>query len=95
MDVNNACAHCVCLYEQVSSIKRALRSVDSTGDTVTFTAELSLSFFTALQEGCATFGTLFEEHYNKPEILHLLLTWVQKQIALYVEILIPHVSAKL
>ena len=74
-------------------MKRSLRSVDSTGDTVTFAAELSASFFTALQEACQTFRTLFEEHYQKPEILHLLLTWVQKQVALYVEILVPHVSS--
>jgi hypothetical protein len=73
-------------------MKRSLRSVDSTGDTVTFASELSTSFFTALQEACQSFSALFEEHYTKPEILNLLLNWVQKQVASYVEILIPHVS---
>jgi hypothetical protein len=72
-------------------MKRSRRSVDSTGDTVTFASQLSTSFFSALSEACLTFGTLFEEHYAKPEILNLLLGWVQKQVALYVEILIPQV----
>jgi hypothetical protein len=74
-------------------MKRSLRSVDSTGDTVTFASELSTSFFTALQEACQSFSALFEEHYTKPKILNLLLNWVQKQVASYVEILIPHVSS--
>jgi hypothetical protein len=77
---------------QAGAMKRSLRSVDSTGDTVTFASQLSTSFFSALSEACLTFGTLFEEHYAKPEILNLLLGWVQKQVALYVEILIPQVS---
>lgn len=72
-------------------MKRSLRSVDSTGDTVTFASQLSSSFFSALQEACLTFGSLFEEHYAKPEILNLLLNWVQKQVSAYVEILIPQV----
>lgn len=77
---------------QSSAMKRSLRSVDSTGDTVTFASQLSTSFFSALQEACLTFGSLFEEHYAKPEILNLLLNWVQKQVSAYVEILIPQVS---
>ena len=73
-------------------MKRSLRSVESTGDTVTFAAELSASFFGALQDGCVSFKMLFDDHYDKPEILNLLLEWVQGQIASYVEILLPHVS---
>lgn len=82
-------------FEQMSNMKRALRSVESTGDTVAFAAELSTSFFTALQEACASFKTLFEEHYDKPEILNLLLMWVQQQVNAYVEILVPAVRATL
>ena len=41
-------------------MRRSLRSVESTGDTVTFAAELSVSFFAALQDGCHSFKTLFE-----------------------------------
>ena len=73
-------------------MKRALRSVESTGDTVAFAAELSTSFFSALQEACQSFKTLFEEHYDKAEILNLLLLWVQQQVNAYVEILVPAVS---
>lgn len=133
---------------QVASMKRSLRSVESTGDTASFASELSVSFFNSLQEGCYSFKTLFEvkiqgtlfcswkrtiqrtidlpaalnyehfnclfyppcnhfyfflffqffssqEHYDKPEILNLLLDWVQGQIASYVEILVPHVSCSL
>lgn len=41
-------------------MRRSLRSIESTGDTVTFAAELSVSFFAALQDGCHSFKTLFE-----------------------------------
>ena len=45
-------------------------------------------------EGEATLTlVLFDDHYDKPEILNLLLEWVQGQIASYVEILLPHVSS--
>lgn len=73
-------------------MKRALHSVESTGDTVAFAAELSTSFFTTLQEACQSFRTLFEEHFEKVEILNLLLVWVQQQVNVYVEILVPAVS---
>jgi hypothetical protein len=50
----------LCILAQVASMRRSLRSVESTGDTVTFAAELSVSFFAALQDGCHSFKTLFE-----------------------------------
>ena len=65
--------------------------MDSTGETVTFASELSSSFFSALQEACHSFMDLFADHSDRPEILNLLLSWVQKQVSAYVEILVPHV----
>ena len=77
---------------QLNTIKKSLHIVEYSGDTVIYTTELSNSFFLALFNSCSIFKALYNDYYERPEILNLLLVWLQKQISNYVEILVPQVG---
>eukprot|EP01038_Epipyxis_sp_PR26KG_P012943 gene12943-17352_t len=72
---------------QVNGIKKVLRDVEVSGDTLTFTTELSHSFFLAISDASTSFLHLFGEHCEKPTIMSLLLVWIQGQVSAFAEVL--------
>ena len=72
---------------KVIGIKKALRNVEFSGDTLQYTAELSRNFFKVLMESSSSFLQLFGDSCEKPAIMSLLLQWIHTQMGSYVEIL--------
>lgn len=72
-------------------MKKVLRGIDSVGDHFLFAKDLSNSFFVALIEASLSFIQLFEEKYETPSIMTLLLHWIQSQISSYVEVFLKQV----
>lgn len=67
-------------------------SVVSSNDPVGFAVDLSTSFFGVLMETLQSFRSLFDVHFDRPEILNLLLSWIQQQVTSYVEVLTTQVK---
>ena len=73
--------------EKVSSVKKSLRTVEISGDALSFTAELSRSFFSTIYQANCSFVSLFGEHCEKPVIISLLVVWIQEQMSSFAEVL--------
>jgi hypothetical protein len=72
---------------KVVGIRKVLKGVEFTGDTLLYTAELSRSFFVVLTDSSESFLQLFGESCEKPAIMALLLQWIHAQVAAFVEVL--------
>ncbi len=72
---------------KVVGIRKALRSVEFSGDTLQYTSELSRSFFGVLTEASSSFLQLFGASCDKPAIMSLLLQWIYAQVTAFVEVL--------
>jgi len=76
---------------QVLAIRKVLKasseSSSGSGDVFNVVTDLSVAFFQSLLQATRCFFELFNEHTDKPNIITLLLSWVQSQVGAYVEVL--------